>query len=109
MAACPPLSVSVSLETRNGTRTTDTLLFSYLPPTVDMVLPSTMDADGTAVTVRGSNFGREQDVRKWTDEEAAVAVSIGARRCSHFVHPRVPVHVCACYRFVCVHLLLCEL
>jgi hypothetical protein len=43
-----------------------------------MVLPSTMDADGTAVTVRGSNFGREQDVHKWTEEEASVAVSIGA-------------------------------
>jgi ABC-type oligopeptide transport system substrate-binding subunit len=35
-------------------------------------------SDGAPVTVRGSNFGREQDVRKWTDEEAAVAVSIGA-------------------------------
>ena len=56
---------------------TQALCFSYLPPTIDMVLPSTMDADGVAVTVRGANFGREQDVYKWSVAEAAVAVSIG--------------------------------
>ncbi len=69
--------MSVAIAAGSDVLVTGVLPFSYLPPTIDMVLPSTMDADGVAITVRGSNFGREQDLYKWTAEEAAVAVVIG--------------------------------
>jgi hypothetical protein len=53
-------SVSIELLLASQALTTEVLLFSYLPPTIDLILPSTMDADGQSVSVRGSNFGREQ-------------------------------------------------
>jgi hypothetical protein len=76
-------SVSVVLNSPStGDLTTEVLLFSYLPPTIDMVLPSTMDADGQSIVVRGSNFGREVDTVKWTAQEALVAVVVGGVNCS---------------------------
>jgi hypothetical protein len=71
-------SVSVVLRGAVDTLETEPMQFSYLPPTIDLVLPSTMDADKESVTIVGKNFGRAQDVRYWSPEEAMVNVTIGA-------------------------------
>jgi len=70
-------SVSVVLRGAIDTLETVPLNFSFLAPTIDVVLPSTMDADSDDVVIRGDNYGREEDVINWTPEEAVVNVSIG--------------------------------
>jgi hypothetical protein len=69
--------VSVVLRGAIDTLETVPLNFSFLAPTIDVVLPSTMDADNDDVVIRGDNYGREEDVINWTPEEAVVNVSIG--------------------------------
>ena len=58
--SCRVCRVTVHLSLTTESVYTDAVPFSYLPPTIDLVLPSTMDADSEDVSVRGSNFGREQ-------------------------------------------------
>jgi hypothetical protein len=74
-------SVAVRVTSGGASVVTRPLNFSYSPPSIDYILPSTMDADGEPLSIRGSNFGTDLNTSSWTAEELAVVVVVSNVSC----------------------------